>query len=193
MNPANLVFWLLAHIVYDKDLMETIRKETAPAFTSNGSVDTYYLVNSCPHLESAWHEVLRLYTSVTSTRYITKDTMINNAHLKKGHAVLFSARQMAFHDTRLGENPLEFDATRFHADLKRKNLDSHRHFGGGKFMCCGRHLTKHVHATFVAQLLRKYDVSLAFPQKFPGVFDNEPSIGVLVAKDDLYLQLKERV
>jgi cytochrome P450 len=191
MNPANLVFWLLAHILYNETLMELVPAETALAFKADGTLDTYYLVNSCPRLESVWHEVLRLYTSVTTTRYVTKDTVLHDVRLEKGHAVLFSARQMAFHDPRLGENPLQFDATRFLTDPKRKFLSSHRHFGGGESLCCGRHITKHVHLAFVAQLLRRYSVRLAFPQEFPGVYENEPSIGVLSTSDDIYLQFEE--
>ena len=191
MNPANLIFWIFAHIIYDPELMAAIREETAPAFKGD-EIDTFYLINNCPWLESVWHECLRLYTSVTSTRYITQDTQLGSSWLQKGHPILFSARQIAFHDERFGANPLQFDKMRFYRDPKLKHVESHRPFGGGVYACCGRHLTKHVHAAFVAIMLKNYDLSLAFPQAFPGVHENEPSIGVLVSDDDFYINLKER-
>jgi cytochrome P450 len=48
---------------------------------------------------------------------------------------------------------------------------------GGKFICLGRQLARHVHAAFVAILLRKYDIEVVEGQQFPRVAVNEAAIG----------------
>ena len=48
MNPADATGWMVARITTNATLMETIRIETTPAFKSDGTIDTYYLVNSIP-------------------------------------------------------------------------------------------------------------------------------------------------
>jgi cytochrome P450 len=192
MNTANVVFWLVAHIVSEPELIDIIRTETAPAFRPDGKVDTYYLVNSCPRLASVWHECLRLYASVTTLRYITEDTTLDSKKLKQGNAVLFSARQLAFNEDVFGANYQNFDNMRFFRDPKLQHSNSFRPFGGGKFMCPGRHLSKHVHFAFAAILLRRYDVSCAFPQTMPKPLENEPAIGVLMSPEDFFVNLKPR-
>src|SRR5262245_22928767 len=191
MNPANAAFWLLAHITYDDKLTTIIREETAPAFKNN-EIDTYYLVNSCPRLESVWHECLRLYTSVTSMRYITQNTQLDSNLLEKGRCVLFSVRQMCLQDKICGQDPLGFDSMRFYKMPDLKYSDSYRPFSGGRYICPGRHLAKHAHAALIAVLLRNYDVSLAFPQSFPRVCEDGPSIGVMESEGDLVLELREK-
>lgn len=194
MNMAHLIFWLLAHIIHEPELLAAIRSETAPAFNSDGELDTFYLVNNCPRLESAWHEALRLYTSVTTTRWVSQDTQLGSRWLQKGHAILFSARQIGFHDERFAStgDPLIFDSERFLDNPKLKHVNCHRPFGGGKFMCTGRRLAKHVHAAFVTTFLRSYDVVLPFPQEFPGVRDNEAAVGVLGSAGDVIFELVSR-
>lgn len=192
MNPANIIFWLVAHIVFEPELVDIIRAETSPAFGPDGALDTYYLANSCPRLASVWHECLRLYASVTTLRYITEDATIDSKKLKKGRSVLFSARQLALNEEVFGPDNLKFDSKRFLRDPQLQHSNSFRPFGGGKFMCPGRHLAKHVHFAFVAILLRRYDVSLAFPQVMPKPLENEPAIGVMMSPEDLFVKLEPR-
>jgi cytochrome P450 len=187
MNVSNMTFWLLAHIIADPNLTATIREETRPAFKKDNVLDTQYLLTNCPRLDSVWHECLRLYTSVTTSRFVTHDTQLGSVFLKKGHPILFSARQIAFHDKRFGaDDPLLFDDMRFFNDPTLKNVNSHRPFGGGKYVCLGRHLTRHVHAAFVAILLKNFEVGPAFPQVFPRVHENEPAVGVLTGVEEFF-------
>jgi cytochrome P450 len=192
MNPADAAGWLAAHVTYDVALADTIRKETAPAFKIDSSLDTFYLINSCPVLMSVWFEVLRFYTSVTTMRTATEDTFIGDTYFQKGSELLFSARQLALNRDVFSDNAAEFDHMRFFRNPELQHNESFRPFGGGKSMCPGRHIAVHVATALVAILLRRYDVSPAFPQNFPHPFEDEPSIGLMRTKDRLYIKLESR-
>ncbi|KAF2878467.1 cytochrome P450 [Massariosphaeria phaeospora] len=192
MNPADATGWLVAHITFDTSLTEIIREETAPAFKDNGSLDTFYLATSCPTLLSVWYEVLRLYTSVTTMRNVTEETNIGDIHFDKGDKLMFSARQLALDETVFSKNAAEFDAMRFLKNPELQYSESLRPFGGGKTICPGRTLAMHVAMALVAILLRRYNITPAFPQEFPQPFEGDPSIGVMRTKDGLYMHLEKR-
>jgi hypothetical protein len=47
--------------------------------------------------------------------------------------------------------------------------------------------------TFVAITLRRYDLTLAFPQQFPRYKERKPSIGIISGHDDLIFEAKVRI
>jgi cytochrome P450 len=193
MNAADITGWIFAHLVFDSGLMETIRSETSSSFREDGSLDTYHLTSSCPVLDSLWFEVLRFYASMTSMRNVTKDTAIDGNNFERGSILMFSARQIALDEKVFGEDIATFDPMRFYRNPKLQFSHSFRPFGGGKMACPVRHLTKHVTFSFVAILLRRYDLSLAFPQPFPRTYEGEPSIGVIRCRDDFYVKVARSV
>jgi cytochrome P450 len=187
-----VAFWILAHTIFRPELAGIIREETAPAFRNDGSIDTEFLVKKCPKLDSIWLETLRLSASSTAVRYINQDTKVGENVLPKGHALMYSARQLHLDNSTFGQHHNEFDPWRF---MNRPSLQrdlSYRPFGGGETLCPGRHLAKHVVLTFVALSLRRYDFSLAFPQSFPRYEERKPSIGVISGCDDLYFTVEKR-
>jgi cytochrome P450 len=209
MNPANATFWFVTHIVSSPTLMAEIRAEIEPAFKSDGTLDTYYLVNHCPILDSVWNEILRYYVCVTTMRYITAPASLNDYSLKEGQNLLYSARQLAHDPAAFGPDFASFNPYRFRDDPSLQHSESFRPFGGGKHICPGRHLAKHVAAAFVALLLRNYDITMPYEQGFPRFFECEPAIGILGkpsrncsdyyrtdrnlgTEDDLFIELKER-
>jgi len=192
MNPAYATHWIVAHILFDPNLTSIIREETALAFKDDGSLDTFILVNRCPMLNSVWLETLRLYASVTAIRTINQNTQLGSNTLTKGGTIMFSARQLS-HDAKVfGSNYESFDPLRFYRAPELQHSESFRPFGGGKLMCPGRHLAKHAILSFVAIMLRRFNVTLAFPQPFPRYFEAEPTIGIMDTHDEVFVQLEAR-
>jgi cytochrome P450 len=183
---------MISHILFQPELIEIIRDETAPAFEDDGTINTSYIAESCPRLKAIWLEVLRVYASSTSVRYITRDTQVGQYVLKKDHAIIFSAHQLHVENEAFGENTTEYDSLRFYERPRLENSQSFRPFGGGKTLCPGRHLARHVSLSFVATIFRHYNVSLAVPQTFPRRAEGKPAIGIIGGDDDLYIHLEER-
>ena len=70
LNVYRLNYWMLSYILRDRDLLETIRTEIAPAFQTH-AVDSQYIYNSCPRLCAVWFEALRLTFGGVSVRDVT--------------------------------------------------------------------------------------------------------------------------
>jgi cytochrome P450 len=183
---------MLAHILFNPELATAIRKETAQAFRSDGTIDNDFLTQHCPILESVWFEVLRLYATVTTIRKASQDTQLGKYNIKTGDTLLYSARQLSFDADAFGPNHGDFDSMRFFRSPELKYAKNLRPFGGGRFLCPGRHLAKHVATSCVAIVLRRYQAKQAFPQAFPRVVENKPAIGIMESLDDLHLILQER-
>ena len=126
-------------------------------------------------------------------RYITQDEWLGNYLLRKGRALMISARQLHYDQTTFGANAANFDPFRFLNDPHLHRSNSFRPFGGGKTLCPGRHLSKWIVLSFVAIVFRRYDVRLAKPQPFPRYHESKPAIGIISGCDDLILDLKERI
>lgn len=183
---------MLAHIVFDTNLMEEVRKETERAFTEHGGIDMNHLTNSCPRLNSIWLETLRLSASSTVLRHVTEDQKLGEYMLRKGRTLLISARQLHYDERAFGADAQEFNPDRFLASPTLHRSPNFRPFGGGKTLCPGRHLARSMVFSFVAILLRRYNVELAKPQEFPKYEECKPAIGIIGGFGDVLLKLQER-
>ncbi len=73
-NAYKLCFWIFAHLLHDRELMDAIRAETRLAFAGDGddsvnaSPNVSYLIDSCPLLTSVFDELLRYATAVMGQR-----------------------------------------------------------------------------------------------------------------------------
>jgi cytochrome P450 len=132
-----------------------------------------------------------VYASSTSVKYITRDTQVGQYVLKKDRAIIISAHQLHVENEAFGENTTKYDSLRFYQNPRLEKSLSFRPFGGGKTLCPGRHLARHVSLSFVAIVFHHYNVSLAFPQAFPKCVEGKPAIGI-TGGDDLYIQLEDR-
>lgn len=191
-NTSKTAFWFFSHIIFRPELADTIRDETATAFCDNGSVDIQWLVSKCPVLQSVWLETIRLSAASSVVRYIQEDTKVGDIILPKGNALMYSARQLHLDNDAFGKDPNEFDPSRFYNRPALEHISSFRPFGGGQTLCPGRHLAKHMFFTLVAITLRRYDLTLAFPQRFPRCKERKPSIGIISGHDDLIFKATER-
>lgn len=199
-----MTFWILAYLVHDPELLESIRAEITPGVI-NDTPNVSYLVDNCPRLDAVWLEVLRLETSSSLMRYVTKATVIGGKTLEKGNNVMVPYRLLHFEQDVWGKDASQFDPERF---LRRRNLSrstSFEPFGGGRNLCPGRFLAKQVVFTFVALSLSRFNISLdgaglghnsldERAQPFPRAELSRPGLSTLspVAEDRLLLRLKPR-
>lgn len=121
-----------------------------------------------------------------------EDTKVGSTLLPKGSALMYSARQLHLENNAFGNDHNEFDPFRFYNRPALERISSFRPFGGGQTLCPGRHLAKHIVFTFVAITLRRYDLTLSFPQRFPRYKECKPSIGIISGHDDLIFEAKAR-
>ena len=182
----------MAHLVFEPTLVDVVRDETAPAFREDGTVDVEYLAKSCPRLNSIWLEALRLSASSTALRYVTEDQWLGGYLLRKGRALIISARQLHYDSNAFGSDAHQFNPQRFLDSPNLHRSASFRPFGGGKTLCPGRHLAKFMVLSFVALVFQRYDVTLARPQSFPRSEECKPAIGIIGGSDDVLLKLKKR-
>lgn len=195
-NVYKISFWIMAYILHDPVLLATIRAETAPGIINN-KANIKYLVDSCPHLESLFSEVLRLYMSSALMRYVSETTSIGGKTLREGNKCMVPYRQLHYNTDVWGPSTHSFDAARFLADKSSSRNLSYRPFGGGTTLCPGRFVARHSIFAAVALMLNRYDValdaSLGTPlQPFPRVDEAKPGLGAVGPGhgDDVFVRLR---
>lgn len=200
-NTVNLLFWMLAYLLFDRALLTSVKRETEATF-QGGRMDPKLLLAGCPLLESMFHEVLRLVNGALSVRKVVAATEIGGKILQPGNKVLIPFRQLHFNKEVWGEDPSQFEPERF---MKNRGLSSHisyRPFGGGVSKCPGRHMSKIEVMGFIALLLNRFDVELTTfpelglrgsPQPFPKLDGSKPSTGITGPVDsmDLFIEVTE--
>lgn len=118
-----------------------------------------------------------------SIRLITKDTVIGGKVLREGNRVIVPHRIQHFDETVFGENIHEFHHERW---LQRKDLTkspSWHPFGAGKTLCSGRFLAKYSVTTFVATILRRFDLEMVGNPRFPKGDEGRPVLGIISIKE----------
>ncbi|KAH7304460.1 cytochrome P450 [Stachybotrys elegans] len=181
-NEHNSCFWLIAYILYDKALFESVKAETDAAWSS-GQLDIKSLHMNSPNLDAAFNEVLRLKNSAAAVRVATNKSTIGGTTIPAGSMIVMPFRQLHMNEKVWGPNVAEFDPTRF---LQRKSWarsSSFRPFGGGSTLCPGQVLARQEVYGFVAILLKRFDVALALNEanekpEFPHLNTVTPSFGI---------------
>jgi hypothetical protein len=159
-NTRKAAYWLISYLVQDPELMDVVRKETAPAFRADGTADFEYLHTSTPHLDAAWTEMLRLAAYSASVRFVADDVVLGGKTLRKGNRLIIPYRQLHMDESVFGGDALEFRHTRFVENPRLATSSNLRPYGGGATMCPGRHVAKRAVLLFVAMVLRDYDIEL---------------------------------
>jgi cytochrome P450 len=195
---VSAAFWTVSYIIYNPDLIESLRKETSPA-VKDGSIDTEYLDKHCPLLNSTFYECLRLISGSASIRRVNEDVTMSGMQLKAGNSVLIPIRELHYNKSVWGNNTDNFDPARFLNQPKLTGHSGYRPFGGGVSYCAGRHLAKAEICSFIAALINRFDIELlpnanGEPQPFPKMDFSRPSPGVSLCLEnmDLVLDLKPR-
>lgn len=151
---------MLAYLLQSPSLINIIRKETAPAFREDGTLDYGYLHTSTPQLDAMWNEMLRLSAFAASVRFITADTVVGSKVLRQGNRLIIPYRQLHMDKHVYGENVDQFQHERFLEQPRLMQSSNFRPFGGGVTMCPGRHIAKRAVYIFITMILRRFDIEL---------------------------------
>lgn len=186
---------ILNYLLHNPQQIDLVRQEIEPAFQGDSLVDPSHLFEKSPNLEAIWHETLRMYSHATSARAIKQDTIIGGRLLRKGHRIMMPNRVLHFDKQVWGPDADTFHPERFSgkgSDLTKSA--SWRPFGGGKSLCTGRYVARHMSFMFVAILLRRFDVAMIGNPKFPKGDIGKPVLGMMSIKDDedYLVEIKER-
>ncbi|KAL9109061.1 MAG: hypothetical protein Q9227_006301 [Pyrenula ochraceoflavens] len=204
-NTRKTAFWVLSYLLHHPSLLATYRTETAAAFECSGTLVDPFMIQDplrCPSVDAIWHETLRMSGWAASVRLVTADTVIGGKHMCKGNRVMVPHRLLHFDADVFGERPEEFRPARWmekQADdgFRTNSLarsPSWRPFGAGKTMCSGRFLARFSVTTFVATLLRRFDLELVGNPSFPRVDEFRPVLGTMSVKegDDFEVKISLR-
>ena len=194
-NTYKWAFWTIAHLLYDSDLMKSIRLEIL-ATMSNGKLNTKALLDECPRFNSLLDEILRLYSNSSSVRFILEDTIIGGKTFRKGNRIMMPYRQLHENDQVYGDDVSKFVPDRFIKDKTLRRSPCFRPFGGGSTWCPGRFVARKEVIAFVASILYQFEISLVktpdgLNQVFPRVESAKPSFGMMgvVSGDDLKVKV----
>ncbi|RWA05739.1 hypothetical protein EKO27_g9358 [Xylaria grammica] len=200
-NEQNACYWFVAHIIYDEELLGSVKREIEPAWES-GKLDVKYLAANCPNIDAIFHETLRQRANTFGFRAVKEKTTIRGKELQPGTPVMVPLRLLHSYEKVWGSTVDEFDPSRF---LKKKTLSRqpyYRPFAGGPTFCPGRNLAKHETYAFLATLLHRFDVTLPPPsgespnkkQPFPLMETFKPPTGVKgpLPGMDLFVKLVEK-
>ena len=216
-NTRKTAFWLLTYLLHHPGLLAAYREETAAAFSSGPAaelVDPFLIQDParCPQVNAIWHETLRMSGWAASVRLITEDTIVGGKRMRRGHRVMVPHRLLHFDADVFGASPGEFRAERWlehHQGAEGTETDaecgygsnslarspSWRPFGGGKTMCSGRFLARFSVTTFVATLLRRFDVELVEGPAIPRADEGRPVLGTMsiMEGNDFKVRLTPRI
>ncbi|OCL02126.1 cytochrome P450 [Glonium stellatum] len=196
INAHKIAFWLMAYMLFDNDLLSRIRAEILSGFGSSDSLNITYLLESCPLLNSAYEETLRITDWPVGVRTVMAPFTLHGKRLRPGRKLLMHYRQMHFDPAVFGDDATCFNPERFMRNKSLERSTSYRPFGGAGTYCPGRFLARREILLFVAVLLKRFDISLVEKNgkapRFPRLDDGLPTGGVIapVFGDDVLLKVR---
>ena len=190
---------MLAHMLCNPKLLESVRRETDACVTPEGSCDLEKLLHQCPHLDAIWNEALRLYGVATTVRVPTQECHIGSIIIQSGSQIFAPARNFHMEYSIFGADPHNFNAERF---LEDKTLSKSRGFvpfGGGQTYCPGRFFAQREAYMFLALTLKRFEVEVTTREgnviqhpRPPSVEKGMPAAAVTRPADDMFVMLRER-
>lgn len=177
VNATPTFFWMLVHVYSDPALLSDIRAEIevqmkTEAVSENGKskheIDITTLQETCPLLLSAYRELLRIRTQASSSRWIVKDTVLNDQYLLKKDSVLLIPGGLIHSSSIWGPHAKDYDPRRFlkndpAADRKGEGhakvpAGAYRAWGGGQTLCPGRFFATTEITSGVAMFVMRFDM-----------------------------------
>jgi cytochrome P450 len=167
-SGAVTTFWLLFHILSDRDLTASIREELHQATETKNDeqirvINLSAIKDRCPTLVAALNETLRYHSTVINIKQVQHDTTLDAQYLLKKNGIVMIPGHSVHHNKSLwGPSADTFDHHRFLSPQSKKNLSStaaFRPFGAGVTMCPGRHFSTNVILSLVVMVLVRFDVT----------------------------------
>ncbi|KAL5444272.1 hypothetical protein PMIN06_008449 [Paraphaeosphaeria minitans] len=168
-NATPAAGWLLLHILSPTsapDFRQRIMQELEACKQSDGSIDVPALTH-LPLLNSAFHEVLRLYVDLIVVRQVDNSVALGTHYVREGEQVM-APTWMTHRNPVFFARPEVFDPERFtttnsvtgELGYSTTGLGtSYFPFGGGHYMCPGRVFAKQEVLGTIAVLLLNFDVT----------------------------------
>jgi cytochrome P450 len=167
-NTAPAAFWFTLHIFSDPKVLQACREEVLQhVVDSKGSTgnpvrsfDIMALRTSCPILQSAFKEAMRLHSVSVGLRMVLQDHLLDGKYLLKKDAIVFMPSTVQHFDyERWGADAAEYKHDRF-VDRTRPRVNniSFRAFGGGTTLCPGRHFAMTEILTLASMLLLRFEL-----------------------------------
>lgn len=168
-NATPATGWLLLHILSPTsapDFRPRIMQELRSCQRPDGSVDVPTLTH-LPLLNSAFHEVLRLYVDLLVVRQVDSSVTIGSHYVKQGEQIM-APTWMTHRNPAFFESPDIFKPDRFlTTDPETGKLGysatglggKYFPFGGGHYMCPGRVFAKQEVLGTIAVLLLNFDIT----------------------------------
>ncbi|KAL4887659.1 cytochrome P450 [Aspergillus karnatakaensis] len=182
-----VTFWLVAHLVQDRSLLETITLEVQGVVDSNQKtpINHGYLVDECPKLDALFEEILRLTVTSPLVRGITSTSTIGGKALREGNQVLHC----------LGFDSAKATSYALFNDSTLKSSLAYRPWGGGKTLCPGRFLARKAVFAFVACLLGRFEVETEVGAPFPraDLSTTTPGSAAVAEGEDVVLLLRSKI
>ncbi|KAG7005468.1 hypothetical protein G7Y79_00019g046480 [Physcia stellaris] len=192
-NTRKAAFWMLAYILHDPELHDTLIEEIQPAFAKDPTTPSaQYLLEKCTRLNAAWDETIRMSAFSASVRHVTEDTVIGGKLLRKGNRLMIPYRQLHFDASIFGPDIQRFKSERFLQDKTLTRGGSWRPYGGGTTQCPGRFAAKQVVVSYVATLLARFHVKLDGPQRLPRGQLGKPVLGIMASRGELQVRITPR-
>ena len=166
-SGAVTTFWLLFHILSDRDLTASIREELSQATETKDDgqiriINLGAVKDRCPTLIAALNETLRYHSTVINIKQVQHDTTLANHYLLKKNSIVMIPGHSVHHNKSLwGPDANTFNHHRFLSLQSKKNLAStaaFRPFGAGATMCPGRHFSTNVILGLVVMVLVGFEV-----------------------------------
>ena len=175
VNVTSTVFWMINHVFSRHETLSKIREEIRNNAIVDGVLSTECLRQSCPRLNSAMRETLRLYMPAVSARFAVEDTILADTWLVRKGSVVQLAGSAIHHDPEVwGPDCDTFNPDRFRYSLSgsKTNPDgtvpedkahfvhpaAFRSFGGGTSLCPGRHFAHGEIVGLAGVLLMAFDM-----------------------------------
>ncbi|KAK7180329.1 hypothetical protein DPSP01_012005 [Paraphaeosphaeria sporulosa] len=168
-NATPAAGWLLLHILSPTsapDFRQRIMQELESCKRSDGYIDIPALTR-LPLLNSAFHEVLRLYVDLLVVRQVDSSVALGTHHVRKGEQIMaptwmthrnpvFFARPEVFNPERFTTTNSVTGELSYSATGLGTNYFP---FGGGHYMCPGRVFAKQEVLGIIAVLLLNFDIT----------------------------------
>lgn len=205
-NAYQSLFWLIAHVLFDKSLCGSLKAEMRPALDpkSTAGVNMAYLLDTktCPLLNSLYEEVLRTTNDPMGVRVVTDNVTIGSKVLCPGHKLLMPYKQLHFNPDIFGSDAASFDPRRFQQRSESEKgvplakSSWFRPFGGATGYCPGRFLARREVFLFTALMLFRFETKvfgrMGKKPAFPRIDTATPTGGILrpIPGDDVLLEVR---
>lgn len=178
-NTTVALYWLVVNLLSRPAYVERVRAEveaiTALSSSSEGegeggrrvaTVDVMAAEKRCPVLMAVYRETLRVYDDNVGNRRATADTTVLDADgreylLKKGTNIQWTSGLTAMNGGCWGDRLKEYDPERWlkpSSQEEKARRTAFIPFGGGKYLCPGRHFAMAESLGYVAALALGFEV-----------------------------------